>query len=66
MISEAEQLSSETTDASLSEKVDAALKEAVSWLDEHGEEAKVSEIKFKTKKLETALERAQRGGRTRN
>jgi len=55
LINETLQFASESTNADHSEKAENAAKEATLWLEEHAEDCKVSEIKLRTRKLETAL-----------
>jgi molecular chaperone DnaK (HSP70) len=55
LIAEVQQLALDSTDANKSSALETAAGETAGWLEEHGEEAKVSEIKMKKTKLSTIL-----------
>ena len=60
LISEARQIVGDLKDARKGEQLEAAIEEVEQWVQQHGEEAKLTEIKLKRSKLSTAITKVSR------
>jgi heat shock protein 1/8 len=60
LISEARQIVGDLKDARKGEQLEASIEEVEQWVQQHGEEAKLTEIKLKRSKLSTAITKVSR------
>ena len=60
LISEARQIVGDLKDARKGEQLEASIEEVETWVQQHGEEAKLTEIKLKRSKLSTAISKMSR------
>ena len=60
LISEARQIVGDLKDARKGEQLEASIEEVEAWVQQHGEEAKLTEIKLKRSKLSTAISKVSR------
>lgn len=60
LISEARQIVGDLKDARKGEQLEASIEEVEAWVQQHGEEAKLTEIKLKRSKLSTAITKVSR------
>lgn len=60
LVSEARQIASDMKDARKAEQLEQAIEDVESWVQQHGEEAKLTEIKLKKSKLSTAISKVTR------
>jgi len=60
LITEARQVVSDVKDARKGEQLETSIEEVEAWIQQHGEEAKLTEIKLKRSKLSTAIAKVTR------